>query len=231
MIEFKKVYKEYSNGVPALNDINLEIPKGDFLFLVGPSGAGKSTMIKLLIREIEVSKGNIFIENQDITKLSKRKIPYLRRKVGVVFQDFRLLPKKTVYENIAYALEIVGESPKTIRKRVAEVLKMVDLEDKEKSYPAELSGGESQRVSLARAMVNHPDILVCDEPTGNLDFETSKEIMRALEKFHREKTTIIMATHARNIVDMMQKRVVSLDKGRIVSDVKSGGYYENTPTV
>ncbi|MDO5713033.1 MAG: cell division ATP-binding protein FtsE [Tissierellia bacterium] len=231
MITFKKVYKEYANGVPALNDINLEIPKGDFLFLVGPSGAGKSTMVKLLIREIEVTKGNIILDNMDITKISKRKIPLLRRKVGVVFQDFRLLPKKTVYENVAYALEIVGESTQTIRHRVGEVLEMVDLQNKEKSYPAELSGGESQRVSIARAMVNHPDILVCDEPTGNLDFETSKEIMKALETVHAENTTIIMATHARNIVDMMQKRVITLESGRIINDIKSGGYYENTASI
>ena len=231
MITFKKVYKEYANGVPALNDINLDIPKGDFVFLVGPSGAGKSTIIKLLIREIDVTKGNIFIDDIDITKISKRKIPLLRRKVGVVFQDFRLLPKKTVYENIAYALEIVGENPKDIRQRVGDILEMVDLHNKEKCYPAQLSGGESQRVSIARAMVNSPDILVCDEPTGNLDFETSKEIMKALETVHQNNTTIIMATHAQNIVDMMQKRVVSLESGRMVSDIKSGGYYENTASM
>lgn len=231
MITFQNVYKEYSNGVAALYDINLEIPQGDFVFLVGPSGAGKSSMIKTLIREEEVSKGTILVDGMDVTKISKRKIPLLRRKVGVVFQDFRLLPKKTVFENIAYALEITGESKKTIQKRVAEVLSMVNLEKKTKCYPSELSGGESQRVSIARAMVNHPGILVCDEPTGNLDFETAKDIMEALTAFHEENTTIIMATHARNLVDMMQKRVVTLEKGRIVSDVRSGGYYENTTTV
>ena len=148
-----------------------------------------------------------------------------------MFQDFRLLPKKTVYENIAYALEIVGENPKDIRQRVGDILEMVDLHNKEKCYPAQLSGGESQRVSIARAMVNSPDILVCDEPTGNLDFETSKEIMKALETVHQNNTTIIMATHAQNIVDMMQKRVVSLESGRMVSDIKSGGYYENTASM
>lgn len=231
MIEFQKVYKEYPNGVPALSDINLKIEDGDFVFLVGSSGAGKSTMIKLLIREEVVSKGNIFINGTDITKISKRMIPNLRRSVGVVFQDFRLLPKKTVFENVSYALEITGERTSYIKKKVPEVLEMVDLEGKEKCYPSELSGGESQRVSIARAMVNQPKILVCDEPTGNLDFETARDIMNALDAFNREKTTIIMATHARNIVDMMQKRVITLEHGRVITDIESGGYYENSTTI
>lgn len=218
MITFQNVYKEYRNGVLALADINLEIPNGDFAFLMGPSGAGKSTIIRSLIREIEVTRGSILVDGMDVTRLSKRRIPELRRHVGVVFQDFRLLPKKTVYENIAYALEIRGESRRETKKRVEEVLEIVNLPQKGRCYPSEISGGESQRVSIARALVGRPKVLICDEPTGNLDFETSKEIMQALETANRAGTTILMATHATAIVEYMNRRVITLEKGRVISD-------------
>lgn len=231
MIRFEKVYKEYKNGVLALQDINLAINPKDFVFLVGSSGAGKSSMLKLLIREESVNKGNIYVEDIDITTLPKRQIPQLRRKIGFVFQDYRLLPKKTVFENVAYAMEIAGASKKEIKKEVPRALELVNLLNKASSYPDQLSGGESQRVSIARAIVNDPPILACDEPTGNLDFETARDIMNALDNINKNGTTIIMATHARNIVDMMQKRVVTLNSGRIISDVVEGGYYENTTSI
>ncbi|MDO5037215.1 MAG: cell division ATP-binding protein FtsE [Tissierellia bacterium] len=226
MITFKNVYKEYPNGVQALMDINIEIPRGDFVFFVGPSGAGKSTMIKLLIREEKTTRGNIFIDDKDITKLMDFQVPKLRRKVAVVFQDYRLLPKKTVWENVAYALEITGESRRVIRQRVPYVLDLVGLQDKDKSYPSELSGGEGQRLSIARAMVSNPSVLLCDEPTGNLDSETAMTVMEALKRVNEEGATILMASHARDIVNRMKKRVVTLEKGRIISDVQGGSYYE-----
>lgn len=225
MIKFENVFKEYGNGVMALSNINLEIPRGDFVFLVGSSGAGKSSMIKLLIREEKVNRGKILIEGDDITKISKYMIPKLRRNISVVFQDFRLLPRKTVYENVAYALEILGESKRTIKRDVKEALELVNLADKMKCYPNEISGGESQRVSIARAIVNKAPCVVCDEPTGNLDENTAWEIMQALKNINDEGTTVIMATHAANIVDKFNKRVVALKDGHIVSDVKEGGYY------
>lgn len=207
-------------------DINIEIPRGDFVFFVGPSGAGKSTMIKLLIREEKTTRGNIFIDDKDITKLMDFQVPKLRRKVAVVFQDYRLLPKKTVWENVAYALEITGESRRVIRQRVPYVLDLVGLQDKDKSYPSELSGGEGQRLSIARAMVSNPSVLLCDEPTGNLDSETAMTVMEALKRVNEEGATILMASHARDIVNRMKKRVVTLEKGRIISDVQGGSYYE-----
>lgn len=225
MIKFENVFKEYSNGVMALSNINLEIPKGDFVFLVGSSGAGKSSMIKLLIREEKVTRGKILVHDEDITKIPNYMIPKLRRNISVVFQDFRLLPRKTVYENVAYALEILGESKKTINKEVTEALDLVNLRDKSKCYPDEISGGESQRVSIARAIVNKAPHIVCDEPTGNLDEHTALEIMQALKNINDEGTTVIMATHAANIVDKFKKRVVALKDGSIVSDVREGGYY------
>ena len=220
MIKFENVYKEYNNGVAALSNINIEVPRGDFVFLVGPSGAGKSTMIKLLIREEKVNRGKIFIGDDDITKISKYMIPKLRRNISVVFQDFRLLEKKTVFENVAFALEILGESKKEINKKVGYALDLVNLSDKVKDYPSELSGGESQRVAIARAIVNDAPYLVCDEPTGNLDESTAWDIMSALKNINDDGKTIIMATHAVNIVDKFNKRVVTLDNGSIVS---SGG--------
>lgn len=226
MIEFENVFKEYSNGILALSNINYKIPDGDFVFLVGSSGAGKSTMLKLMIREESVTRGSIKINGDDITKFPKRKIPKLRRDISVVFQDHRLLNKKTVFENIAYALEIQGAGKKEIRKSVEEALEIVNLSDKINCYPDELSGGESQRVSIARAIVNNAPILLCDEPTGNLDEETAWEIMKALIKINKRGTTIVMATHAVDIVNKMQKHVITLSKGQIVKNIESGGYYE-----
>ncbi|SHH21417.1 cell division transport system ATP-binding protein [Anaerosphaera aminiphila DSM 21120] len=227
MIEFENVYKEYSNGVMALSNINISVPRGDFVFLVGNSGAGKSTMIKLLIREEKVTRGKILIGGTDITKLRKKDIPKLRRNISVVFQDFRLLDKKTIFENVAYALEIQGASKKEIKKSVNESLEIVGLSNRALSYPDELSGGESQRVSIARAIVNNAPILVCDEPTGNLDTDTAWEIMNALIKINERGTTVIMATHAVGIVDKMQKHVIKIANGCIATDVEKGGYYEN----
>ena len=226
MIEFENVFKEYSNGILALSNINFKIPDGDFVFLVGSSGAGKSTMIKLLIREETVTRGKILIDDVDITKIAKRKIPKLRRNISVVFQDHRLLDKKTVFENIAYALEIQGASKAEIKEAVEETLDIVSLTDKRNCYPRELSGGEQQRVSIARAIVNKAPILLCDEPTGNLDQETAWEIMKALIKINERGTTIIMATHAVDIVNKMQKHVITLSKGQIVKNIEKGGYYE-----
>ncbi|WP_277219058.1 cell division ATP-binding protein FtsE [Peptoniphilus vaginalis] len=231
MIKFENIYKEYNNGVVALSNVNIEVPRGDFVFLVGPSGAGKSTMIKLLIREEKANRGKIFIGDDEITKISKYMIPKLRRNISVVFQDFRLLEKKTVFENVAFALEILGESKKEVNKKVEYALDLVNLSDKVKNYPSELSGGESQRVAIARAIVNDAPYLVCDEPTGNLDESTAWDIMTALKNINDAGKTIIMATHAVNIVDKFNKRVVTLDRGAIVSDIREGGYYEGNKTV
>ncbi len=224
MIEFRNIHKTYDNGVHALEGINLKINKGEFLFLVGPSGAGKSTFIKLLLKEEEPTSGSIIVDDEDITIYSKRKTPYLRRKISVVFQDFRLLEEKTLYENVAFAMQVVGASPKEIRRQVPMVLGMVGLSDRAKQYPHQLSGGEKQRVSIARAIVNRPIILIADEPTGNLDPDTAWEVMKVLRHISRRGTTILMATHAKDIVDVMQQRVVALEKGRIVRDVQRGIY-------
>ncbi len=224
MIELQNVTKTYLKGVQALTNINLKIEKEDFIFLVGPSGAGKSTFIKLLLKEEDPTEGNIIINGQDVTKISRRKIPYHRRSIGVVFQDFRLLPSKTVYENVAFAMQIIEASSKEIRRQVPMVLGMVGLSDKASSYPHQLSGGERQRVSIARAIVNNPSILIADEPTGNLDPETAWEIMKVLKQINRRGTTVVMATHARDIVDVMQQRVIALEKGRVVRDQQRGAY-------
>lgn len=224
MIELRNVSKVYSKGVQALTNINLKIEKEDFVFLVGPSGAGKSTFIKLLLKEENPTEGTIIIDGQDVTKLSRRKIPYHRRNIGIVFQDFRLLPNKTVYENVAFAMQIIEASSKEIRRQVPMVLGMVGLSDKASSYPHQLSGGERQRVSIARAIVNNPSILIADEPTGNLDPETAWEIMKVLKQINRRGTTIVMATHAKDIVDVMQQRVIALEKGRVVRDQQRGVY-------
>ncbi len=224
MIEFRNIHKTYDNGVHALEGINLKINKGEFLFLVGPSGAGKSTFIKLLLKEEEPTSGSIIVDDEDITEFSKRKTPHLRRKISVVFQDFRLLEEKTLYENVAFAMQVVGASPKEIRRQVPMVLGMVGLSDRAKQYPHQLSGGEKQRVSIARAIVNRPIILIADEPTGNLDPDTAWEVMKVLRHISRRGTTILMATHAKEIVDAMQQRVVALEKGRIVRDVQRGIY-------
>jgi cell division transport system ATP-binding protein len=224
VIEFKDVSKSYKNGKLALFNINLKIDKGEFVFLVGSSGAGKSTFIKALLKEEEITSGKIFVNGNDIGNIQKRKIPKYRRSVGIVFQDFRLLPNKTVYENVAFAMEIIGQSNKNIRRRVPFVLGMVGLSEKAKSYPSELSGGEQQRVSIARAIVNNPSIIIADEPTGNLDPQTANEIMNIITDINRRGTTIIMATHASDLVDRMRKRVIALKNGIVIKDEERGSY-------
>ncbi|HAT4275483.1 TPA: cell division ATP-binding protein FtsE [Clostridium perfringens] len=224
MIEFRNVSKVYNKNVKALTNININIDKGEFVFLVGPSGAGKSTFIKMLLKEVEPSTGNIVMGNEDLSKIKRRQIPYHRRKIGMVFQDFRLIPTLNVYENVAFAMRVVGASPKEIRKRVPMVLSLVGLSDKYKMFPNELSGGEQQRVSIARAIVNNPKVLIADEPTGNLDPETAKEIMELIDDINKAGTTVVMATHAKEIVNSMKKRVIAIDKGEVVSDVQKGGY-------
>jgi cell division transport system ATP-binding protein len=217
-----KVYED--NGAVALKDVSLDINKGEFVFIVGSSGSGKSTFIKMLLKEVDPTSGSLIIDGVDITTLKRKEIPYLRRKVGVVFQDFRLLPSKTVYENVAFAMQIVEASPKAIRKTVPQVLALVGLGKKAKAYPNQLSGGEQQRVALARAIINKPPILLADEPTGNLDPETAWEIMELLQDINLRGTTVVMATHAKDIVDRMQKRVVTMQKGVVFRDVREGGY-------
>ncbi|EOU1702188.1 cell division ATP-binding protein FtsE [Clostridium perfringens] len=224
MIEFRNVSKVYNKNVKALTNVNINIDKGEFVFLVGPSGAGKSTFIKMLLKEVEPSTGNIVMGNEDLSKIKRRQIPYHRRKIGMVFQDFRLIPTLNVYENVAFAMRVVGASPKEIRKRVPMVLSLVGLSDKYKMFPTELSGGEQQRVSIARAIVNNPKVLIADEPTGNLDPETAKEIMELIDDINKAGTTVVMATHAKEIVNSMKKRVIAIDKGEVVSDVQKGGY-------
>lgn len=230
LIKFKNVSKEYKNGVNALSNINLHIDKGEFVYLIGSSGAGKSTIIKLLLKEEEPTSGRIFLKGNEITRVKNRRIPYIRRDIGVVFQDFRLLPNKTVYENVAFAMEILGSHSKDIRRRVPMILSMVDLSRKASSYPEQLSGGEQQRVSIARAIVNNPPVLIADEPTGNLDPETALEIMKALMDINGRGTTIIMATHAREIVNSMRKRVIALDYGRLIRDEERGVYGNEIPS-
>ncbi|MCX7715341.1 MAG: cell division ATP-binding protein FtsE [Clostridia bacterium] len=225
MIQFIDVSKYYDNGTAALKDVNLTIENGEFVFLVGSSGAGKTTLTKLLMREENVTKGQILLNDEDITSLEHREIPYLRRKMGVVFQDFRLLDDRTVYENVEFAMKIVGASARDIRRRVPVVLNQVGLNYKAKLFPRQLSGGEQQRVALARALVNNPSILIADEPTGNLNPKTAMEIMEIFESINRRGTTVIMATHAKDIVDMMKKRVVEIEDGEIVRDEVGGVYH------
>jgi|SRR5690554_3039753 len=225
------ISKEYRNGVTALYDINMEIDKGEFVFLVGSSGAGKSTLIKLLLKEEGISRGRMYLDGMDITRVPNRRIPYIRRKVGVVFQDFRLLPNKTVYENVAFAMEIIGAKPREIRRRVPLILSMVDLSRKASSFPDQLSGGEQQRVSIARSIVNNPPVLIADEPTGNLDPDTAEEIMKVLVDINNRGTTIVMATHARDIVNKMKKRVIALEDGRLIRDEEKGGYSIEIPNI
>ena len=225
MIEFKNVTKGYDkNKSDALKNVSLFIDKGEFVFLVGRSGAGKSTFIKLLLREIEATEGSVYINNFNVSKLSKKEIPFLRRKMGIVFQDFRLLENKSVYENVAYAMEIIGKSEKQIQKRVPLALDMVGLSHRMNHYPHELSGGEQQRVVIARAIINNPSILICDEPTGNLDPETSYEIISILEEINRRGTTVVVVTHDREIVDTMKKRVLTLEEGILKVDDATGRY-------
>ncbi|MDD4834472.1 MAG: cell division ATP-binding protein FtsE [Lutispora sp.] len=224
MIELVNVSKTFSDGHRALSNINIKIDNGEFVFLVGPSGAGKSTLIKLLLKELEADQGTILINDKDVTRMKRKDIPFLRRSIGVVFQDFRLLHEKTVYENVAFAMEVVEAPAKDIRRQVPIVLSLVGLSKKSNLYPSQLSGGEQQRVSLARAMVNGPSILIADEPTGNLDPDTSWEIMRNLSEINHRGTTILMATHAKEIVDAMKKRVIAIEECTIARDDKKGGY-------
>nr|WP_204614930.1 cell division ATP-binding protein FtsE [Desulforadius tongensis] len=224
MIHFYNVTKTYDNGVKALSDITLRIRKGEFVFLVGPSGAGKSTLMKMIYREELPTRGQVMFNGRNVVRLRSREIPLLRRKIGMVFQDFRLLPQKTVAENVSFALEVTGASRKYIRKAVPLVLQRVGMLEKANCYPAQISGGEQQRVGIARAIVNNPVLILADEPTGNLDPDTAKEIMELFNVINRNGTTIIMATHARDIVDDMKRRVVKISGGRIVSDEESGVY-------
>lgn len=224
MIEMKQVFKKYPSGSKALQGLNVSIAQGEFVYVVGPSGAGKSTFIKMLYAEERASAGKVLVNQVDVTKLSARKVPFLRRQLGVVFQDYKLLPKKSVYENVAYALEVIEKDQKFIKQRVTEVLKLVGLATKAKRFPHELSGGEQQRVAIARAIVNQPKIVIADEPTGNLDPTTTWEVMKVLEAINAQGTTIIMATHNREVVDGMRHRVVRIEKGRIVSDRAGGDY-------
>ena len=228
MIQLQGVTKVYSNGAVGLNNVSLTIEKGEFVFITGNSGSGKSTFLKLLFKEIDPDHGKVIINNKDITKLKRRKVPYLRRDIGMVFQDFRLLPNKTVYENVAFAMQIVGATSREIRKNVPLVLGLVGLARKARCYPNELSGGEQQRTALARAIVNNPTMLIADEPTGNIDPDTSMEIMNILNDINKAGTTIIMATHDKGIVDRLKKRVIAIEKGVIVRDEQKGRYgYEN----
>lgn len=225
LIRVDNVQKTYKNGVVALYDFNLSIQKGEFVFVIGASGSGKSTLIKMLYREERPDKGSIYIGGINVAKLKNRKVYILRRKLGVVFQDFKLLPKLTVFENVAFAMEVFGYEKGEIQKRVLEVLDLVGLKNKVRQYPDQLSGGEQQRVVIARAIVNKPKLLICDEPTGNLDPDTSMEIMKVLENINNLGTTIIMATHDREIVDKMKKRVILIEDGRLKKDFEKGTYY------
>lgn len=227
MIALDNVYKTYSTGVAALNGVSLKIGKGEFVFIVGTSGSGKTTLFKLLLKELEPTSGSIYMNSQNIGRLRRRKVPRMRRGIGVVFQDFRLLKDRTVYENIAFAQRIVGKKPRQIKKTVPQLLTLVGLPDKAKAYPNELSGGEQQRVALARALANNPPVLLADEPTGNLDPQNSWEIMKLLEEINMRGTTVIVVTHNHEIVEQMQKRVITLSNGVIVSDEHKGRYSEH----
>lgn len=224
MIKFVGVNKVYPNGNKSLVDINLSINSGEFVFLIGHSGAGKSTLLKLLLKEENITSGKLNILEHDIKAINKKNIHKFRRKLGIVFQDFRLLNDKTVYENVEFAMRVIGQSPKNIKSRVPEVLELVGLKDKSNCYPNQLSGGEAQRVGIARAIVNNPSILIADECTGNLDYKTSREIMKLLIDINKKGTTVIMATHALNLIEEFSARVVMLHKGRIVRDTKGGAY-------
>ena len=225
LISLQGVGKTYPNGTTALREVSLEIPRQDFVFLVGPSGAGKSTIVRLLIREERVSVGRIFVDGQDLSRLRRRHLPYLRRKIGMVFQDFKLLANLSVFQNVAFALRVTEGALRHLRPKVEEVLSIVGLEGKETKFPDELSGGEQQRVAIARALVHDPRIFLADEPTGNLDPATSWEIIQLLLQINARGTTVLMATHNREIVDVMRRRVIAINGGRIVRDEDAGGYH------
>ena len=228
MIEMMNVTKKYNKGITAINNLSIQIKDGEFVYVVGPSGAGKSTFIKMMYREEKATKGRIRVGKYDLMKIKDRQIPFLRRYVGVVFQDFKLLQNKTVYENVAYAMEVIEKSPREIKRRVEDVLELVNLKHRMNNFPNELSGGEQQRVAIARAIVNTPGILIADEPTGNLDPDTSMEIMDILERINEQGTTIVMATHNSQIVNEKKHRVIAIENGQIVRDQEQGEYgYED----
>lgn len=224
MIEFLGVSKKYDHGVTALDNINLKIEKGEFVFLVGPSGSGKTTFLKLMIKEEDATSGKILIDSTDVTKMKQKEIPYLRRKIGFVFQDFRLLYDRTVAENITFALRVIEASEREIKNQLKSVLEMVGLSGKENFYPNQLSGGEQQRIALARALATKPPIIIADEPTGNLDPATADEIFKTLLEINSRGTTVIVVTHAKDVVNKISKRVIALDHGKIVKDAQRGGY-------
>jgi cell division transport system ATP-binding protein len=224
VVEFKDVTKKYQNGTAALKSVNLSINKGDFAFIVGPSGSGKSTLLKLILKEEDCTEGTVLVNGYSINTMTRKEVPYLRRSLGTVFQDFRLLPNKTVYENVAFAMHITEALPKEIRRQVPMVLALVGLSKKANAFPGQLSGGEQQRVAVARALVNNPSLLIADEPTGNLDPETSWDIMKLLSDINNRGTTVIVATHEKSIVDTMKKRVIAINQGEIVRDQQKGLY-------
>ena len=222
MIRFENVTKTYKTNI-GLDHVSVHIKKGDFVFLVGPSGAGKSTFIKLILKEIDADEGSILVDGQEVTELSNRKIPQYRRRLGTVFQDFRLLPKKTVFENVAFAMEVIHKTPRQIRKQVPQILSLVGISDKAHKYPDELSAGEQQRVAIARALVNNPDTIIADEPTGNLDPERSLELMSLLVKINQLGTTVVVVTHEKALVDRFGRRVITIESGHVIND-SVGGY-------
>lgn len=225
MIEFKNVKKTYDNGTEALAGVDLRIEDGEFVFIVGASGAGKSTLTKLLTREEKISSGSLTVDEFDLVKMPNRKVPYYRRRIGVVFQDFRLLPDMTVYENVAFAMEVIGEPRKIIKRRVPAILAIVGLQEKANSFPDQLSGGEQQRVALARALANNPKTIIADEPTGNIDPKLSLEIMNLLIKIHKKNKTVIVVTHEKQLVDYFQQRVVTISDGKVLSDRVGGMFH------
>lgn len=224
MISMQDVTKIYENGALGLKDFSVEIDKGEFVFIVGSSGSGKSTFIRILLKEIEPTTGEVYIDQTGLSNLKRKKVPYLRRKIGCVFQDFRLLPSKTVYENVAFAMQVIEASNRNIRRSVPQILSLVGLHKKANAFPDQLSGGEKQRVAIARAIINKPPILIADEPTGNLDPDTAWGIMELLKEINSRGTTVVMATHAKDIVNRMRKRVIHLDSGVLISDIAEGGY-------
>ena len=228
MIEFRNVHKVYDNGSVALEDVSIHIEKGEFVLVCGHSGAGKSTFIKLLSHEVKPDSGTVFVNDVDVTRIKSSKVPYLRRKLGIVFQDFRLLPSKTVFENVAFALEVIEEKPKVIKDKVLNVLDLVGLSDKANDLPQDLSGGEQQRVAISRSIVNKPLVLIADEPTGNLDPQTSRDISDLFKAINNSGTTVVMVTHDMDMVSYLNKRVIALENGRVVSDQMRGAeFHEN----
>jgi cell division transport system ATP-binding protein len=230
VVQFEDVSKVYDGGHVGLERVSMKIGRGEFVFLVGPTGCGKSTCIRLLMKELEPTSGAVSVAGRDLDAVTAKRLPYLRRNIGVIFQDFKLLPNRTVYANVAYALEVIGESRQSIRRKVPDILRLVGLSTKLHNFPDELSGGEQQRVSIARAFVNHPPLLLADEPTGNLDPETSIGIMQLIYRINRTGTTVVVATHDREMVDKMRRRVIELNQGRLIRDQVAGMYQDDEST-